>query len=285
MMFCVLVCMKRRSSKDQNSISSDVDLHYVTTSPLLYFFLGWLYSLWVWLCLFLSFSLFSFTPFLSPSLLSVRKSKLVQRRRNTCPSAQDISRALQSPSSTPSASAASLDELIQRCLNCFGQSLCCTCSQTLSCVYAWSQPGYINEVQWRVNPVWEKLAEEEGVRETKGSLIQSSFVLLDYRGQLAIPMPCYTIQISLLTASQWSHSLHWALYPNPPKNHMEIHYFFTSQKFGNIPCQTDVTTVMELNGFAFVFLVLWRTFSFKVIHENNRQYRKWITRTKDNDVA
>ncbi|XP_076592086.1 RAS guanyl-releasing protein 4 isoform X2 [Chaetodon auriga] len=48
-----------------------------------------------------------------------RKPKLVQRRRNTCPSPQDISRALQSPSSAPSASAASLDELIQRCLNCF----------------------------------------------------------------------------------------------------------------------------------------------------------------------
>ncbi|XP_075892762.1 RAS guanyl-releasing protein 4 isoform X2 [Nelusetta ayraudi] len=48
-----------------------------------------------------------------------RKSKLVQRRRNTCPSAQDINRALQSPSSASSASAASLDELIQRCLNCF----------------------------------------------------------------------------------------------------------------------------------------------------------------------
>ncbi|XP_051253515.1 RAS guanyl-releasing protein 4 isoform X1 [Dicentrarchus labrax] len=48
-----------------------------------------------------------------------RKPKLVQRRRNTCPSPQDITRALQSPSSAPSASAASLDELIQRCLNCF----------------------------------------------------------------------------------------------------------------------------------------------------------------------
>ncbi|XP_028426695.1 RAS guanyl-releasing protein 4 isoform X2 [Perca flavescens] len=45
--------------------------------------------------------------------------KLVQRRRNTCPSPQDIARALQSPSSAPSASAASLDELIQRCLNSF----------------------------------------------------------------------------------------------------------------------------------------------------------------------
>ncbi|XP_038144440.1 RAS guanyl-releasing protein 4 [Cyprinodon tularosa] len=41
-----------------------------------------------------------------------------QRRRNTCPSPQDISKALQSPSSAPSASAASLDELILRCLNC-----------------------------------------------------------------------------------------------------------------------------------------------------------------------
>ncbi|TDH15341.1 hypothetical protein EPR50_G00029880 [Perca flavescens] len=48
--------------------------------------------------------------------------KLVQRRRNTCPSPQDIARALQSPSSAPSASAASLDELIQRCLNSFGHS-------------------------------------------------------------------------------------------------------------------------------------------------------------------
>ncbi|XP_027136754.1 RAS guanyl-releasing protein 4 isoform X2 [Larimichthys crocea] len=48
-----------------------------------------------------------------------RKPKLVQRRRNTCPSPQDITRALQSPSPAPSASAPSLDELIQRCLNCF----------------------------------------------------------------------------------------------------------------------------------------------------------------------
>ncbi|KAG8001821.1 RAS guanyl-releasing protein 1 [Nibea albiflora] len=47
------------------------------------------------------------------------KPKLVQRRRNTCPSPQDITRALQSPSPAPSASAPSLDELIQRCLNCF----------------------------------------------------------------------------------------------------------------------------------------------------------------------
>uniref|UniRef100_A0A3Q3FU80 RAS guanyl releasing protein 4 n=1 Tax=Labrus bergylta TaxID=56723 RepID=A0A3Q3FU80_9LABR len=50
---------------------------------------------------------------------SLKKGKLVPRRRNTCPSPQDITRALQSPSSAPSASAASLDELIQRCLNCF----------------------------------------------------------------------------------------------------------------------------------------------------------------------
>ncbi|CAK6957892.1 RAS guanyl-releasing protein 4 [Scomber scombrus] len=49
----------------------------------------------------------------------LKSRKLVQRRRNTCPSPQDISRALQSPSSAPSASAASLDELIHRCLNCF----------------------------------------------------------------------------------------------------------------------------------------------------------------------
>lgn len=50
---------------------------------------------------------------------TLKSRKLVQRRRNTCPSPQDISRALQSPSSAPSTSAASLDELIQRCLNCF----------------------------------------------------------------------------------------------------------------------------------------------------------------------
>ncbi|XP_037534300.1 RAS guanyl-releasing protein 4 [Nematolebias whitei] len=49
----------------------------------------------------------------------MKSKKLVQRRRNTCPSPQDISKALQSPSSAPSPSAPSLDELIQRCLNCF----------------------------------------------------------------------------------------------------------------------------------------------------------------------
>lgn len=53
----------------------------------------------------------------SPGVLKGRK--LVQRRRNRCSSPQDISRALQSPGAAPSASAASLDELIQRCLNCF----------------------------------------------------------------------------------------------------------------------------------------------------------------------
>lgn len=50
---------------------------------------------------------------------SLKKGKMVPRRRNTCPSPQDITRALQSPSSAPSASAASLDELILRCLNGF----------------------------------------------------------------------------------------------------------------------------------------------------------------------
>ncbi|KAF7665313.1 hypothetical protein LDENG_00147680 [Lucifuga dentata] len=53
----------------------------------------------------------------SPGALKSRK--VVQQRRNTCPSPQDISWALQTPSSASSASAASLDELIQRCLNCF----------------------------------------------------------------------------------------------------------------------------------------------------------------------
>lgn len=54
-----------------------------------------------------------------PSSAELKSRKLVQRRRNTCPSSQDISRALQNPSPAPSISAASLDELIQRCLNCF----------------------------------------------------------------------------------------------------------------------------------------------------------------------
>ncbi|XP_013880600.1 RAS guanyl-releasing protein 4, partial [Austrofundulus limnaeus] len=53
------------------------------------------------------------------SLSAMKTKKLVQRRRNTCPSPQDISRALQGPSSAPSPSAPSLDELILRCLNCF----------------------------------------------------------------------------------------------------------------------------------------------------------------------
>lgn len=53
----------------------------------------------------------------SPGML--RSRKLVQRRRNTCPSPQDINRALQAPSLPPSPNAASLDELIQRCLNAF----------------------------------------------------------------------------------------------------------------------------------------------------------------------
>lgn len=54
-----------------------------------------------------------------PSSVEPKTRKVVQRRRNTCPSPQDISRALQTPSSAPSISAASLDELIQRCINCF----------------------------------------------------------------------------------------------------------------------------------------------------------------------
>uniref|UniRef100_A0A3Q3DKK6 RAS guanyl releasing protein 4 n=1 Tax=Hippocampus comes TaxID=109280 RepID=A0A3Q3DKK6_HIPCM len=56
-----------------------------------------------------------------PGVLKSRKSprQKVPHRRNTCPSPQDISRALQAPSSAPSASVASLDELILRCLACF----------------------------------------------------------------------------------------------------------------------------------------------------------------------
>lgn len=49
---------------------------------------------------------------------------------------------------------------------------------------------------------WEEPAERGGVRETKASLIQSSFVLLGCRGQLVISMQHLTIQIPVLTASQ-----------------------------------------------------------------------------------
>lgn len=140
--------------------------------------------------------------FLPPLSHSLRKPKLVQRRRNTCPSAQDISRALQSPSSTPSASAASLDELIQRCLNCFGQSVFpCRFARVpkfVMCLCSLSQPGYINEGGGRERVKGEMQAERNWGGGTKGSLIQSSFVLLGCRGQLTVPRQCETIQISLL---------------------------------------------------------------------------------------
>lgn len=63
-------------------------------------------------------------PKRNPSSVELKSRRLVSnpnsRRRNTCPgSPQDISQALQSPSPAPSISASSLDELIQRCLNCF----------------------------------------------------------------------------------------------------------------------------------------------------------------------
>lgn len=50
----------------------------------------------------------------------VIKHKRPVQRRMTCPSPQEISRALQSPPAHPSFRAASLDELILRCLHCFG---------------------------------------------------------------------------------------------------------------------------------------------------------------------
>ncbi|XP_056622495.1 RAS guanyl-releasing protein 4 isoform X1 [Triplophysa dalaica] len=50
---------------------------------------------------------------------SVIKSRRPVQRRMTCPSPQEISRALQSPPAHPSFRAASLDELILRCLNYF----------------------------------------------------------------------------------------------------------------------------------------------------------------------
>ncbi|KAL0972710.1 hypothetical protein UPYG_G00193780 [Umbra pygmaea] len=48
----------------------------------------------------------------------VRSRRSVQRRM-TCPSFPDISKALQNPVPSPQNRAASLDELILRCLNCF----------------------------------------------------------------------------------------------------------------------------------------------------------------------
>ncbi|KAK3548573.1 hypothetical protein QTP70_014492 [Hemibagrus guttatus] len=51
---------------------------------------------------------------------SMKKTRRPVQRRMTCPSPQEISRALHSPTAPASAHAASLDELIQRCLHCFG---------------------------------------------------------------------------------------------------------------------------------------------------------------------
>lgn len=56
---------------------------------------------------------------------SVIKSRRPVQRRMTCPSPHEISRALQSPPVHSSFRSASLDELILRCLHCFGQ--CPTC--------------------------------------------------------------------------------------------------------------------------------------------------------------
>ncbi|XP_062328403.1 RAS guanyl-releasing protein 4 [Osmerus eperlanus] len=47
------------------------------------------------------------------------KSRRPVQRRMTCPSPQEISRALQTPTPLPLTRAASLDELIQLCLHCF----------------------------------------------------------------------------------------------------------------------------------------------------------------------
>lgn len=51
----------------------------------------------------------------------MKKTRRPVQRRMTCPSPQEISRALHSPTVPASAHAASLDDLIQRCLHCFGQ--------------------------------------------------------------------------------------------------------------------------------------------------------------------
>lgn len=109
---------------------------------------------------------------------TLKSRKLVQRRRNTCPSPQDISRALQSPSSAPSTSAASLDELIQRCLNCFGQSLSLW-EHVFPKFVPLLQPDYVMEGWWSE----ENLERgEQGGRKRRSRLIQSSFVLLVSRG-------------------------------------------------------------------------------------------------------
>ena len=51
------------------------------------------------------------------------KSRRPVQRRMTCPSPQEICRALQTPIPLPLTRAASLDELIQLCLHCFGVCL------------------------------------------------------------------------------------------------------------------------------------------------------------------
>lgn len=48
-----------------------------------------------------------------------QKCRRPVQRRMTCHNPEDISRVLQSPSPSPVTRAASLDELIQRCLHCF----------------------------------------------------------------------------------------------------------------------------------------------------------------------
>lgn len=173
-------------------ISSEADLHYLTTCcSTCSSSLGLTLSMSC-ICL----------PFLS---LCLRKSKLVQRRRYTCPSAQDISRALQNPSSAPSASAVSLDELIQRCLNCFGQSLCCTCSQSLSCAFrSLSQPGYINEMR-------------EGKEGIRGETNQQRGGSEGDKGQ------SHTIKLCFVGPQRPASYFHAALnYPNPCPHWLSI---------------------------------------------------------------
>lgn len=70
------------------------------------------------------------------------------------------------------------------------------------CLYSLSQPGYINEGWGRERRVFGvRGTSRGGARETKASLIQSSFVPLGYRGQLVISMRHLTIQIPVFTVS------------------------------------------------------------------------------------
>lgn len=80
------------------------------------------------------------------------------------------------------------------------------------CFYSLSQPGYINEGWGRERRVFGvRGTSRGGVRETKASLIQSSFVPLGCRGQLVISMQHLTIQIPVFTVSPPRSQIPWIM--------------------------------------------------------------------------